>query len=340
MEKFDRFFLALLQMSKMASSSKLGAIVGALVGDASGATLEFYRGRLTAAVVKRAMTMPGGGALNVAPGQITDDGELTLALCSALKSCNPADGFPVDKVARAYADWHRSEPFDMGMTCAKAFGSISLKESDGPTVVEPGEYMVAKAAEYNMLSEANGAMMRATPIAVWYCGEGYDKVAECARADARLSHPSPVCQDVNAMYCVALAWLINNPGDAEGAIKKVESMDACDKVRQWLEDSKSEQGDCKQNIGHVKHAFTLAFHFLRKKTEYEDAIAETLIKGGDTDTNAAIVGGMMGALHGFEGVPEYMLGPVIRFDCSEHDDRKKGYKRPGVYKAANAMGFV
>ena len=49
-----------------------GALLGALVGDAAGATLEFMpRGAHTPEAVRRAMGMPGGGALNVAPGQIT-----------------------------------------------------------------------------------------------------------------------------------------------------------------------------------------------------------------------------------------------------------------------------
>ena len=56
------------------------AIWGALVGDACGATLEFYDDEITEEIARRAMTMPGGGSLRVGCGQITDDGELTLAL--------------------------------------------------------------------------------------------------------------------------------------------------------------------------------------------------------------------------------------------------------------------
>lgn len=37
---------------------------------------------------------------------------------------------------------------------------------------------------------------------------------------------------------------------------------------------------------------------------YGEALQRMLLKGGDTDTNAAIVGGMMGAAVGIEGIPK------------------------------------
>jgi ADP-ribosyl-[dinitrogen reductase] hydrolase len=36
---------------------------------------------------------------------------------------------------------------------------------------------------------------------------------------------------------------------------------------------------------------------------YEDSMKAMLIAGGDTDTNAAIIGGMLGAAVGLEGIP-------------------------------------
>ena len=53
----------------------LGCMAGGLVGDAAGAVLEFCDGTITEADAKRAMTMPGGGVLQVGSGQVTDDGE-------------------------------------------------------------------------------------------------------------------------------------------------------------------------------------------------------------------------------------------------------------------------
>lgn len=311
----------------MSENHKRGAIIGALVGDAAGATLEFLGKLPTESQVRKAMHMPGGGAMNVAPGQFTDDGELTVALASVLKDhSNP---YPIDEVAQAYSDWYKSGPFDVGQTCARAFGSIVLAEQQGPL----SRLMMRKAKEYNMLSEANGALMRSTPIPVYYSDQDPRTVAKYARQDAMLSHPNEACQDANAIYAVAIAHLIQHPGDAEGAIKLAESLTACDKVKGWLEDSKTPVTGCNINIGHVKHAFTLAFSHLRQRTPYDAAIFDTLLKGGDTDTNAAIVGGLIGSLHGYTAIPEYMRDPVERFDASRHDPSHTllGYWRPMEY---------
>jgi ADP-ribosylglycohydrolase len=49
---------------------------------------------------------------------------------------------------------------------------------------------------------------------------------------------------------------------------------------------------------------------------------ETLSGGGDTDTNACIVGGLVGALHGEEGIPAPMRQALL------HCDTGKGRSRP------------
>ena len=46
-------------------------------------------------------------------------------------------------------------------------------------------------------------------------------------------------------------------------------------------------------------------------------------KGGDTDTNACIVGGMMGALHGIKGIPEQKVRIV-----KERKEGERGPNRP------------
>lgn len=327
-------------MISVQENCRLGALVGALVGDAAGATLEFYRGTFNLDLVKNAMSMPGGGVLSVAPGQITDDGELMLALLSALKKHPPSEQYPVKDVVAAYSDWLKSDPFDCGHTCMKAFRSIQETNSIGE--------LIATVAEFNEQSEANGALMRVMPIATHYFNQRYDTIAAYAKMDAKLSHPSQVCQDVNALYSIALAELINYPRDNEGVFitldEYIAKHNVCDTVQTWLEESKNDYTtfNCRKNIGHVKHAFTLAFHFLRRDTPYEEAIQQTLLLGGDTDTNACIVGGLIGALHGFESIPEYMRECVLDFDCVKHDQRKTllGHRRPEAYKALNAFTYV
>jgi ADP-ribosyl-[dinitrogen reductase] hydrolase len=61
------------------SDAAVGAMLGAFVGDAAGAVLEFA-GVPSEAAVEAAMRMPGGGVLSVGRGQVTDDSEMALCL--------------------------------------------------------------------------------------------------------------------------------------------------------------------------------------------------------------------------------------------------------------------
>ncbi len=51
-------------------------------------------------------------------------------------------------------------------------------------------------------------------------------------------------------------------------------------------------------------------------TDYFDAIAETLSGGGDTDTNACIVGGLIGAACGGYAIPAMMQKAVLNCDTN------------------------
>ena len=51
-------------------------------------------------------------------------------------------------------------------------------------------------------------------------------------------------------------------------------------------------------ISYIKTALLWSLHYLRKNSTYEDAVKDILFRAGDTRSNAAIVGGLMGASHG------------------------------------------
>lgn len=95
----------------------------------------------------------------LAPGQITDDGELTLSLARALIDGNGT--YDLDKVASRYKAWFDTEPFDIGGTTHSA---LSVQVRDG---VSPGEAMTQRALARNLASKANGTLMRATPLGIW-----------------------------------------------------------------------------------------------------------------------------------------------------------------------------
>jgi len=333
----------------------LRAVWGALVGDACGATLEFYDDEIDEATAARAMTLPGGGSLRVGPGQITDDGELTLALWSVLQEHDPAQGFPVEAVAKAYVAWYESFPFDIGRTCSLGFDALS-EESDLSRALGIIDDMSRR-------SEANGALMRVTPIATWWASRpllidgihGKVAIEETARyaaaaadLDARLSHPGLVTRDANAVYVYALTLLLLGCSPMETA-QRVDTMarERCPEVRRWVEESKrvwAGLSDARTLIGHVRHAFVAALWFLRRpEIGYEEAIGMVLQRGGDTDTNAAIVGGLVAC---YQPIPVAMKETVMGFDCAvgaqptppSHEENANTYVRPMGRQRPRAYG--
>lgn len=317
----------------------LRCLWGALVGDACGAFLEGLGGTLAPEQIRRAMELPGGGRMATGAGQITDDGELSLALWNILRTSNTNNGFPRIEVAKAYAAWYDSMPFDIGQTCSQAFEQFQ----DGlDTITENFDEILQRIHEMNKGSEANGAMMRATPIAVWYASQPFHQevswtaqhAAVAASEDAQLSHSNHVTQDANAAYVYALTLLLQGctPKDTLLFIQSYLPI-KCDTVQSWFNDSNKkwmEWGSAQIQVGHVKHAFTMAMWFLRHpEIGYEEAIYMVLQQGGDTDTNAAIVGGLVACYH---SIPERMKRKVHSFDSTTAGVLgNKGHQRPTAY---------
>eukprot|EP00026_Physarum_polycephalum_P012653 Phypoly_transcript_12979.p1 GENE.Phypoly_transcript_12979~~Phypoly_transcript_12979.p1 ORF type:complete len:284 (+),score=30.80 Phypoly_transcript_12979:151-1002(+) len=219
--------------------------------------------------------------------------------------------------------WYRSNPFDVGTTTFQSIGAAVRGESNSrykSEILDKKGYAFAMnwgaISGEAKFSKANGSLMRATPLGVFAHNLEPEQIAEIARADCATTHPNPTCGDAVACYAIAIAHLLNNPGDNRGAFAVAKSWLTSDnkdsEVCAWLTDAEgSEPIECYPNAGFIKIGFTLAFRHLYKNTPYAVAIAETIAGGGDSDTNACIVGGLVGALHGAENIPQEMKIPVL-----------------------------
>lgn len=294
--------------------SARGCLVGAFVGDAAGGTLEFLGRRPSRDEVDRALAMTGGGVFRLAPGQITDDGELAIALARALSG---ATSYPLERVANHYHSWLRSEPFDIGNTLGGAFSvSVDFGESCS-------DAMRQRAVARNQSSLSNGALMRCASLGVWSTTVTKEAAVHAARLDASLTHPDPACGWASAAYVLAIRHLILNPHDHHGAIALADEVleAASDNsghvVRSWLVEARQgELPSCYPQPGFVRIAFTHAFHQLLFAQSFEAGLQAVLSGGGDTDTNACIAGGLLGARFGYSEIPRRMTAAVEGCDVS------------------------
>lgn len=316
-----------------------GCLLGALIGDAAGATLEFLGRRPTEEDLDRALAMSGGGVFRLAPGQITDDGELTLALAHALMDGNGA--YDLDKVATRYKAWFDSGPFDIGGTTHSA---LSVRVHDG---VSLGEAMTRRAQAHSMGSKANGALMRATPLGIWAARHTVDEAVRAARTDACLTHPNTSCQWANVAYVLAIRHLMLHTGDSSGAIAAARDAletgweEGAEEVLGWLDDAcAGKLPDCHPQAGFVKIAFTHAFHHLKVGSGYENALRQVLAQGGDTDTNACIVGGLIGARGGLQDLQQATIDSLTSCRTEQGHGRPDWLSTREVYKLAQVLARV
>lgn len=98
-----------------------GAFFGVAIGDALGAPLEFMNKKEIQHKYGTVKNMIGGGWLNVDPGEITDDTQMTLAVAKGIIECPDA---PEPYVGKYFIDWLKTNPKDVGRTCRVSINNV------------------------------------------------------------------------------------------------------------------------------------------------------------------------------------------------------------------------
>ncbi len=275
-----------------------GALLGQLCGDALGSLVEFQSAEEIAEDWPEGVReLLDGGTWNLIAGQPTDDSELALALGRALVR---RGGFDAGEVGRAYAAWYETRPFDIGHTTRAALSAAAAAHRAGRDAA------AAARAAARPESKANGALMRVSPLGVLGQGRDPAAVAAWAREDARLTHPHPVCQDASAAFAVAVAHAVAHgppPGEvADAALDFARAAALHPEVVEALTRARAGRPDYATHQGLVTVALQNAFFQLRHASP-EEGLVDTVRRGGDTDTNGAVAGALLGAVHGVEALP-------------------------------------
>jgi ADP-ribosyl-[dinitrogen reductase] hydrolase len=291
-----------------------GCLLGQVAGDSLGSLVEFSpASEITARYGDGPRRLEDGGRWGTIAGQPTDDSEMALALARAIVA---GEGFEPEAVMEAYRAWYRSSPFDIGQTTAAAFLGSPKTES-----------------------QANGSMMRASPLGILAHARPAWQAADWARTDAGLTHPHPVCGDATAAYVVALAHAIGRGTGAthcyEAALRWAHEGAAEPAVIEAIERAAVEPPICEgATQGWVLVALQNAFYELLHASSLETGVVTTVQRGGDTDTNAAITGALLGAVYGRAAVPCQWRAMVL--SCHTHP-HSRWRPRPATYWPADAL---
>ena len=275
-----------------ALSRAQGCLLGQLAGDALGSLVEFRTSQdIKDQYPQGVRELADGGTWNTIAGQPTDDSEMALLLARMLVDQGRYD----PKEARqAYLFWLDSGPFDCGMTI-----SSGLRGRPNPD------------------SQANGAMMRISPLGIFGAKHDLEHVAEWARQDAAITHPHPVCQQANALFTMAIAHAVRQGCDARNLYEQIAAWAEDMEVDESLLDAvrgaaEAPPADYVRQQGWVLTAFRNALWQLLHASNLEQAVVDTVMRGGDTDTNAAICGALLGAVWGRNAIPTQWVESLLR----------------------------
>jgi len=269
-----------------------GALYGVAIGDALGAPLEFMSKDEIARKHGRVTDMIGGGWLNVKPGEVTDDTQMTLAVAEGIIA-NPDD--PIQEIGVHFIEWVKSGPKDIGGTCSMSIRGAATRSHQKA----PNKKKWIEASKYTCetnggRSGGNGALMRTVYPGLYY--EGQLEAVETAATIAQMTHWDEKSTEACILY-TGMIHLITGSNNDDGA---------------WLHINRTLKGseyklEPKKGVeptGYVVDSFKCALHGLATTETFEGAIIEAANLGGDADTIAAITGGLAGAIYGYKEIPE------------------------------------
>lgn len=279
------------QLSPQMLSRAQGCLLGQLAGDSLGSLVEFRSAEsIRQQYPGGVRELADGGTWNTLAGQPTDDSEMALALARTLVHEGRYDAHAV---RAAYVDWLHTDPFDVGNT-------VSAGLSGHP----------------NTQSQANGALMRISPLGIFCARRELAQALAWAKDDAAFTHPHPICVQANQLFVAAIARAIRTgcpPADLYGYIVE---MAATMPLATALSDAvrgaaSAPPADYARQQGWVLIAFQNALWQLLHVPTLEAGVVDTIMRGGDTDTNAAIAGALLGAVYGREAIPTQWADRVL-----------------------------
>ena len=268
-----------------------GCLLGQLAGDALGSLVEFQTPeQIRQEYPNGVRELAHGGTCNTIAGQPTDDSEMALLLARMLVD---QGWYDPGEARKAYLFWLDSDPFDYGMNIYRG-----LRGRPNPD------------------SQANGAMMRISPLGIFGANHEPEYVAEWARQDAAITHPHPVCQQANVLFTMAIAHAVRQGCDARSLYEQVvtwaEDMEVDGSLLEAVRGAaEAPPADYVHLQGWVLTAFRNALWQLLHAPNLEEAVVDTVMRGGDTDTNAATCGALLGAVWGRSAIPDRWIECVL-----------------------------
>lgn len=300
----------------MGHNHLIGSILGTAVGDSLGLP---YEG-LTRDRAVRLFGPPSGQRFALGKGMVSDDTEHTCMVAQSLIACGGDVNLFLQDFSRRLRVWLVALPAGVGFATLRAVLLLWL----GRNPKRSGVY-----------SAGNGPSMRAPILGAAI--DRLDQLQEFVRASTRITHSDPKAE--YGAFAVALAAHLACRNDSVSSFSFIEQFKSCvggetnadvselisllDKVADSLERNESTPtfagnlGLIDGVSGYAYHTVPIVLHsWLRNQQDFRSAATEVIQCGGDTDSTAAITGGIVGAGVGREGIPAEWIEDIWDWPCS------------------------
>lgn len=297
-------------------------IMGLVVGDALGVPVQFAkRVELKINPVK---TMEGYGTYFMPPGTWSDDSSMTLA---TLDSIRERDGIDLPDIMDRFVGWlydgeytPAGEAFDQGITCEEAIRKYK-EDKDCFHCGRTGE-----------MANGNGALMRILPV----CLFAYENVIRGDWKDEQaikyihqvsgLTHNHMRSKIACGMYYYMVKEVIEGSDSLlerleEGLLfariyydrdeeykEELKHYERIHYLRKFADFSEDEI----KSTGYVVDSLEAAVWCLITTDTLEECLLKAVNLGDDTDTIAAIAGGLAGLYYGYASVPENWRKQIVK----------------------------
>lgn len=306
-----------MQLSPAQADRASAVLLGTAIGDALGVPYEFQP-RLGPEEVP---VMKGGGLGNYDPGEWSDDTSMAMAIAEAV-----ADGHDLtseealDAVAQGFVRWYTDfdgNPPDIGNQ-TRAVLSATLRRLRESPVASVGSLMREESHAFaadHPRSAGNGALMRTGPVALAHLDDR-ETLAEAARAVASLTHADELAGDSCVLWSEAIrVAIIEGRVDIQAGFDLI-SDERRSQWRSWLADATTQSPARFTPNGFTVTALQAAASSILHTpaddgpTHVRESLYTAIRIGDDTDTVAAITGGLLGARWGRDGFAEEWVGAV------------------------------
>jgi ADP-ribosylglycohydrolase len=278
-----------------------GAVYGHLCGDALGVPYEFLPAERIGHV-----EWTGGGAHGQPPGTWSDDGALMLALLDSLLTA----GFDTSDQGRRVVAWRDEGTFAVG---GRVFdvGSSTTTALHELRAGTPAEEAGAAGAK------GNGSLMRILPLPLVFRDVHDSELLRMAVRACRVTHGSAEAQIACGLYALIVRQLLDDEADRAAILAEAQALMRAELQAHGLPGSKDaatpaealaeldafEAWPGRAGTGRVVDSFWSAWDAFAAAADYVSAVTAAVTYGEDTDTTAAIAGGLAGAAFGIGSVP-------------------------------------